>query len=122
MATIIYQLEKKSLDELLIHAACCKWEVSAEFFNNKESRRGGKDKNTDKRRMLYWLLWTDCQMTFSAIAERFNYQKSSMQDGIEKIDFMKGVYPSIANDIANIREIAGKLQVSMEVEVNVKIK
>lgn len=122
MAIITYQLEKKSLDELLLHAACCKWEVLPEFFNNKVNRRGGKDKDTDKKRMLHWLLWNDCQMTFSVIAERFGYEKSSMKDGIYKLDFMRGVYPSIANDIDNIREIAGKLQVRLEIEVNVKIK
>jgi len=125
MAVIKYQLEKKSLDQMLIDAACVKWDVTEEFFHNNTDRRGGKDKNTDKRRMLHWLLWKDCEMTYAVIAERFGYHKDSMREGIEKLDFSKGVYPSIALEIANIREIAGKLQTNLEitsVELSMKIK
>jgi|GEM_PF-3490953 len=125
MAVLKYQLEKKSLDQMLIDAACCKWDVDESFFRCYTNRKGGKDKNTDKRRILHWLLWKDCNMTFADIAERFGYTKQSMQEGIEKIDFMMSVYLSIAHDVASIREIAGKLQVNMEisvVDISVKIK
>ena len=88
------------LEILLESAACQYYRVTPAFFTKK-----GKDGYTDKRRILFYLLYKDCEMTSRAIARRYNYAASSINLAIEIITFRQNISNAIAADIRNIRKL-----------------
>lgn len=91
----------KPLDKLLEEAACQYYEVGVEFFKLKK-----KDGNTDKRRVLFWLLNNDANMQFASIAARYEYRQVSISEGIKLLEFRRTTITTIARDIENIRKLA----------------
>ncbi len=93
---------ERPLDKRLLEAACTYYEVDEPFFKTKK-----KDGNTDKRRVLFWLLYHECNMDYGVIANRFGYSRVSIWDSVKKIDFTKGIFGNIARDMENIKRLAG---------------
>ena len=114
MAIIHYEVLAKPLDRRLEDAACIYFEVTPDFFRVK------KKEGTDRRRVLFWLLKTDTQMSVTEMSHRYGISKSSLSEGIDKLEFTKNHFRTIACDIENIRKIAANLVVNL-VSVDVRM-
>lgn len=116
MANVTYSVLQKPLEERLIDAACIYWDVAPEFFSMK-----GKDGETQKRHILFYMLKEQAGMQIPAIAERFEFKhKSSVFDAVENIEIGQGIYPPIARQIRDIMGIAANLDAEM-VTVSVQL-
>lgn len=84
-----------------LHAAACTYfNVTDDFFRLKL-----KDGHTDRRRVLFWLLWNECNMDYGSIARMYGFSRVSMRAGINIIDFKRAVFSHIARDIDAIRKL-----------------
>ena len=112
MPQLEYDVVQKPLDRRLEEAACIYYDVERVFFYVKQKGKC-KDREIDKRRILFWLLRTEAGMDYTEIARRYDHTKQNIQSGIDMIEFRKGLYHSIEIDKGNILKIAATLQVKV---------
>ena len=91
----------KTLDIVLEENACTYYGVTPDFFRIK-----AHDSLTDRRRVLFWLLYTEASMNYRQIARRYGYSHSSIAEGVKKIDFRRDVITNISRDIKNILRLS----------------
>jgi hypothetical protein len=106
MATVIYQVLQKPIEERLIDAACIYWEVDREYFKTPwpdglvAYRKG----------VIYWLIKHNTSLTLNLIGAKFGFSTHGpVARLIENIDAQKNVLKHICNDINQISHLADKL-------------
>lgn len=93
-------MDKQPMAEALEQAACEYYNVTPDFFRVKL-----KDGNTNRRRVLFWLLVDVANLYCNQVAKRYGYRRSSIYEGVKVIDGQRSVEQSIARDIAKIKEM-----------------
>lgn len=109
MPVITFQIIQKPLEERLIDAACVYWNVEREYF----SRNDRRDEIVYRRDLLHYLLKTKTNYSPKEIADRFKFKsRCTVIRGIELIEARRNIYRHIANDIAQVENLAAKLAAS----------
>ena len=97
-------INARPLDARLEDAACKYYSAKPAFFRVKGKRFIS---DTQKRWILFFLLYKDCEMDTRSIARRFGFSRNSIDDAVKKIDFRKDVFTSVSREIEDIRRLAG---------------
>lgn len=106
MATLIYQIVKKPIDERIVDAACIYYEVDRSYFFEKTS----DTTVVYKKSIVYYLLKQHTSFTFRYIAEKFGFiGHQPVMRLVDNIDAQKDILRQIREDIKHIMIIADTL-------------
>ena len=96
-------MAEKTLEKRIEDAWCTYYELPMEYIHKK---RDTANEGLTKRRVLFWLLFTDCGFNKQQIASRYNYTRPPISLAIDAIEFERTKRLYIARDIQCIRDIA----------------
>jgi chromosomal replication initiation ATPase DnaA len=110
MATLIYQIVKKPIDERIVDAACIYYEVDRSYFFEKTS----DTTVVYKKSIVYYLLKQHTSFTFRYIAEKFGFiGHQPVMRLVDNIDAQKHVARQISNDLTQVMLIADTLDAEL---------
>lgn len=114
---VSYKVVKKPLEERLLDAACIYWGKPRDFFKDRGAR---KQKDVIKWHILFYLMITDNALGLRDLSSEYGISKSAIGEIMRKMEFQKGIYRTVADDIKAVRQIADNLDAEM-ITVGVQI-
>lgn len=109
MATIIYNVVQKSIEERIIDAACIYWNVERYYFCQKTE----ESTVVYRKSIVYYLIKKNTVFSYKSIAEMFGFlSHQPVMRSVENIEAQKNIYKQTFNDLKQIIELADKLDAS----------